>query len=158
MLKLKNHPQQLMRTHSLVIWQCNCFKAGLAIHLILQHFLRVSKGLNVESCHKITWSFACMADKEQVEKFLLMEPPAMIPTFLPVQDLNLGSYNDFRNWFTCIELNLHHRDRPQNCALFRGQGCSPWCQGHHPPGGSLMNELWGEVTCNSPTFDQPTLP
>ena len=38
-----------------------------------------------------------MADKEQVEKFLLMEPPAMIPTFLPVQDLNLGSYKDFRN-------------------------------------------------------------
>ena len=99
----------------------------------------VSKGLNVESCHKITWSFACMADKEQVEKFLLMEPPAMIPTFLPVQDLNLGSYKDFRNCFTCIELNLHHRDRPQNCALFREQGCSPWCQGHHPPGGTHMN-------------------
>ena len=99
-----------------------------------------------------------MADKEQVEKFLLMEPPAMIPTLSPVQDLKLDSYKDFCNCFTCIELNLHHRDLPQNCALFREQGCSPWCQSHHPPGGTHMNEMWGELTCSSPTFDQPTLP
>ena len=34
-----------------------------------------------------TWSLACMAEREQVEKFLLIDPPAMIPTLSPVQDL-----------------------------------------------------------------------
>ena len=67
-----------------------------------------------------------MADREQVEKFLLMEPPAMIPTFLPVQDLNLDFFKDFliHNCFTCIELSLRHRDLPQNCVQFHGQKCS----------------------------------
>ena len=85
-----------------------------------------------------------MADREQVEKFLLMEPPAMIPTLSPVQDLKLDfSYKDLHNCLTCIELNLRHRDLPQNCALFRGQGCSPWCQSHRPPGGVKCDPTLG---------------
>ena len=83
-----------------------------------------------------------MADREQVEKFLLMEPPAMIPTFLPVQDLNLDFFKDFpiHNCFTCIELSLRHRGPPQNCALFRGRVCSPWYQSHHPPSGMKFDQ------------------
>ena len=81
-----------------------------------------------------------MADSEHVEKFLLMEPPAMIPTLSPVQDLRLDfSYKYLHHCFTCIELNLHHRDQLQNCARFHGQGCSPWCQSHRPPGGMICD-------------------
>ena len=47
---------------------------------------------NVEKLQQMTCSFACMADREQVEKFLLMEPPAMIPTLSPVQDLKSDFY------------------------------------------------------------------
>ena len=36
-----------------------------------------------------------MADKEQVEKFLLIEPPAMIPTLSPVHDLQMLIYRNF---------------------------------------------------------------
>ena len=84
-----------------------------------------------------------MADREQVEKFLLMEPPAMIPTFLPVQDLKLDFFQDFHDCLTCIELSLRHRDLPQNCALFHGQVCSPWYQSHHPPGGKTCDQTVG---------------
>ena len=80
-----------MRTYSVVCLHWNSFKARLAIHLILQHFLKVSKGMiECGKLQQMTWSFACMADREQVEKFLLMEPPAMIPTLSPVQDLKIG--------------------------------------------------------------------
>ena len=85
---------------------------------------------------KFTCNLACIADKEQVEKFLLIEPPAMIPTLSPVHDLQMLIYRNFirKNIFqTYIELNLHHHGLPQSCVLSRGRECSPLCQCQHQP-------------------------